>query len=66
MEEKRPRPSTETSQPKNTAKSGESPDFQIDVDEALIDDKHPKDTIQGGPAGQKRPSPPKPPTRANK
>jgi len=25
------------------------PDFKIDVDEALIDDQHPKDTIEGGP-----------------
>jgi hypothetical protein len=35
--------------------------LEIDVDDAMIDDQHPKDTIQGGPrgvdfkAGKKRP-----------
>ena len=46
-------PPTRTPKP---LKSSESGDFQIDVDEALIDDKHPKDTIQGGPPEKKRPN----------
>ena len=29
-------------------------EFQIDVDEALIDDQHPKDTVRGGPVDKER------------
>lgn len=38
-------------QPAEPAKAQDksSKNLDIDVDEALIDDQHPKDTIQGGP-----------------
>jgi hypothetical protein len=45
----------------NNAKPEKSDSLEIDVDDAMIDDQHPKDTIRGGPpgvdfrAGKKRP-----------
>jgi hypothetical protein len=40
--------SSKDSTPKKIEKPKEDK-LQIDVDDALIDDEHPKDTIQGGP-----------------
>jgi hypothetical protein len=38
-------------------KPEDPPALQLDVDDALIDDQHPKDTIRGGPADKKSPGP---------
>jgi hypothetical protein len=40
--------------PETPAKSS---GFEIDVDDAMIDDQHPKDTIQGGPPSPNKKGP---------
>jgi hypothetical protein len=39
---------------KKAASPGSGPGFQMDVHEGLVDDKHPKDTIRGGPKDAKQ------------